>query len=225
MSHHPLKKSEMNTNDWYRKSRNGRVIEAPQRHLILCEGEQTEPNYFDGMANKINSKHRGRVSIEVQDTGEGRLKLLETAQEVVKKYVDISHVWLVFDKDDFPKDEFDNTVHKVKTLNKKSKIKYHVLWSNQCIEFWFLLHFIDLKTDIDRKEYINKLNIEFKKHKIVGKYAKNDTQILDKLLPYYKIAIDRADKIITENKGKAPSQIKPGTNVYEILLMLGKYFE
>ena len=37
MSHHPLKKSEMNTNDWYRKSRNGRVIEAPQRHLILCE--------------------------------------------------------------------------------------------------------------------------------------------------------------------------------------------
>lgn len=88
MSHHPLKKSEMNTNDWYRKSRNGRVIEAPQRHLILCEGEQTEPNYFDGMANKINSKHRGRVSIEVQDTGEGRLKLLETAQEVVKRYCD-----------------------------------------------------------------------------------------------------------------------------------------
>ncbi len=222
MSLHPKKKSEMDSG-WYKKSRNKVVMEAPQKHLILCEGEQTEPNYFLGMADKINSKHRGRIILEIEDIGEGRLKLLETAQEKAEKYVGINHVWLVFDKDDFSKSEFDNTVHKAQALNKASKIKYHILWSNQCIEVWFLLHFIDLKTNISRKEYIIKLNSEFAKHKIKGRYKKNDTKIFDKLFPFCKTAIKRAEKIKKENEAKAPSQIAPGTNVYEIFQTLEKY--
>ena len=30
---------------------------------------------------------------------------------------------------------------------------YHAIWSNQCIEVWFLLHFSYFQSDIHRKEY------------------------------------------------------------------------
>ena len=164
-------------NNWYEKKRNKKILIAPENHLILCEGEKTEPNYFKEIKNRIDNKYKGeKIDIEIiEGTKRGRLSLLKLAEEEVrkskKKY---NHVWLVYDKDEFNKDEFDNTVYKIEALNKKGKVKYHALWSNQCIEVWFLLHFIDLKVDVSREEYIEKINENWKKHKIDEKYTKND---------------------------------------------------
>lgn len=46
-----------------RKNRKGRnKLEskklAPPNFLIVCEGKETEKNYFDGLKRKINSKFR-----------------------------------------------------------------------------------------------------------------------------------------------------------------------
>lgn len=221
---HPCKKSEEN---WYRKKRNKRILIAPERHLILCQGEKTEPNYFEEIKERINNKYKDKVVIQVEPKKEGRLDLLKTAERIVENSKNgLDHVWLVFDKDEFNKDEFDNTEHKARSLNKKQKrVKYHVLWSNQCIEAWFLLHFIDLKVDITREDYIKKLNDNWKKCGIEGEYLKNDKQIYNKLEKYQEDAIRRAKKIISENKEKAPSQIAPGSKVYEIIEMLKIYLK
>ena len=149
---------------------------------------------------------------------------INQAENINKKSSEkYQHIWLVYDKDDFNKDEFDNTVYKINDLNQNSETKYHALWSNQCIEVWFLLHFIDLKVDIKRQEYIKKINENFKKNGIDEDYKKNDTQIYNKLEKYQEEAIKRAKKIIMENKELPPSKIAPGSTVYEIIEMLKVY--
>ena len=222
MSHH-YKKSE---EQWYTKRRNKRILIAPERHLILCQGEKTEPNYFEEIKKRINERYKGKITISVQPSKNGRLALLEEAERIAtSSEKDVDHIWLVFDKDDFNKDEFDNTVFKAENLNKKANAKYHVLWSNQCIEVWFLLHLIDLKVDVKRKEYIQKINDNWKKYGIKGEYTKNDKQIYNKLEKYQNIAVERAKRIILENKGKAPSQIAPASMIYELIEMLRVYLE
>ena len=194
--------------------------------MILCEGEKTEPYYFKEIKDRINNKYRDKITVDVKSSGKGRLELLEEAQDRVQKLKDKpNHVWLVYDKDDFPKDEFDNTVYKIKNINKTSKIKYHALWSNQCIEAWFLLHFIDLKVDITREQYIKKITENWRKEGITEKYAKNDLEIYNKLEKYQDKAIQRAKTIMKENKGKAPSKIAPASNVYEIIEKLNVYLK
>ncbi len=159
--------------DWYKKKRNKTKLIAPERHLILCEGTKTEPNYFQEIKQRINNNYRERINIEIIPSGKGRLKLLEQAKKIIKNSLqDYQHIWLVYDKDDFNEDDFDNTVYKIDDLNKESEIKYHALWSNQCIEVWFLLHFMDLKVDLKREEYIKKIILPRNTRKMMSKYIK-----------------------------------------------------
>ena len=48
---------------------------APANYLIVCEGKQTEPNYFEGLKKKINEKYNNKVDIikpEIKIRGTGR---------------------------------------------------------------------------------------------------------------------------------------------------------
>ena len=66
--------------------------------------------------------------------------------------------WLVYDKDDFPYDNFDNTQF---SAEKRKGSKIRVAWSNECIELWFLLHFQEYVSNNGREQYIKKLNEYF----------------------------------------------------------------
>lgn len=227
---HSFKREEKN---WYINKRNKIILIHPEQHLIICQGEKTEPKYFKGIEKKINSEYKNRISLEILQDNVSCMEMLETAKEKVKKdkknQIKYKHVWLVYDKDDFPSDDFDNIIQKVEKINKKNKDEkndepeYHALWSNQCIEFWFLLHFIDLRVNIDRNSYIDKISENYKKNGIEGKYKKNDSKIYKKLEKFQENAIKRAEKIIEENKEKSPSNIAPGTKVYEIIKYLKAY--
>ena len=47
-------------------------------------------------------------------------------------------------------------------LNKNNpELQYHVAWSNECIEFWFILHFDYYTANNHRTEYISFLNNKF----------------------------------------------------------------
>lgn len=61
------------------------------------------------------------------------------------------HIWLAYDKDDFPKDDLDNTYSKCKSLSGNgNSVIYHALWSNNalntgfcCILCHWIPHFIE----------------------------------------------------------------------------------
>lgn len=104
------------------------------------------------------------------------------------------------------------------------ELQYHTAWSNECIEIWFLLHFAYYTANNHRAEYITFLNDKFKELGI-GKYQKNMRDIFKILLEHGnpKLAIRYAKRIIKDGEGKTPTEIAPGTKVYELVEELAKY--
>lgn len=101
-------------------------------------------------------------------------------------------------------------------------LHYHAIWSNQCIELWFLLHFSFMQSDLHRTSYWPKLT-EILTALGYGEYKKNRTDMYQILLPYMDAAIANAEKLDRVNEGKLPSASAPGTKVYELVKKLKPY--
>ena len=65
-----------------------------------------------------------------------------TSKEVSKVNIPYGKVFVVFDKDDFTPNAFNKAIEKCENNG------YIALWSNECIELWFLLHFNYLSSNI-----------------------------------------------------------------------------
>ena len=141
----------------------------------------------------------------------------------IKKQFSFKHIWVVYDTDDFPKDKIDS-VSELCKKNSTSYCRYHAIWSNQCIELWFLLHFGYYQSDLHRDYYFPKLD-KWLKSINAGKYEKNRDDIYSLLKPYLTTAIKNAEQIADGNKNLPPSQCSPGTTVYEIFKKLINYLK
>ena len=95
-----------------RQRRDRAIRIAPEYHLIVSEGIKTEPQYFKGLKNDLG-RYRDKITLEIEGTGKNILTLLDKADELANRYErygkHFSHIWVVYDKDDFPLDNFDNT--------------------------------------------------------------------------------------------------------------------
>ena len=94
---------------------------------------------------------------------------------------------------------------------------YIALWSNQAIEFWFLLHFNYVFSKIDRTQYTQKLNEYFKNSGLDYKYQKNDKKIYNLLCKYGSLdkARKNAKKINLNHQNDKPSLAESCTTVYK----------
>ncbi len=217
----PTKKSD-SKKPWMRKRRDRKILIAPEYHLIVTEGQKTEPLYFEGLKNEINKQYRDRISIQIEGIGQGSntLTLLERAEELVQNNVNpIKHVWLVYDKDDFPPSDFDNAYYRCSKISNDDVI-YHALYSNECIELWFLLHFEYLQSAIHRNDYYPKLS-----NYLAVKYQKNMVNLYQTLKPYLGVAISNAERLESKYNGLPPSKCYPATKVYEIFKFLMDYIK
>jgi hypothetical protein len=225
VSARPPKKSDL-IKSWMQPRVDKRILNPPEYHLIVTEGIKTEPQYFVGLKREIEKKlgdrSRGRIDIQIEGEGDNTLSLLDKAQNYVNRSLNpIKHVWLIYDKDDFPPDDFDNTHFKCNDIS-NIDIKYHSLWSNQCIELWFLLHFCLFQSDTHREEYYPRLDT-YLNELGAGKYEKNRSDIYEILRPKLTTAIKHAKKLLEQNSNPAPSKHAPGTNVFLIFETLSPY--
>jgi len=213
-----------------RKRREDAIKEAPYRYLIVCEGKETEPNYFEGIKRKINVHYSERVRVEeqieldIEGTGRNTNSLVNFTEYIINRsLMPYGHVWVIFDKDNFSDDQFNSAIEQAR------KKGYHTGWSNEAIELWFLLHFEYLDTGISRKQYGNKLTQYFKQFGI-GKYRKNMRDIFDLLTKHGDLeqAIKRSEKLLKmhEHNGNTCSEakMKPATTVFELVKELKEYF-
>ena len=158
--------------------------------------------------------------------GAETLKVIEAAEKRVHELkLKDAQVWCVYDKDSFPPDRFNSVSEKAGNLNEsQSDVVYRVGWSNQCIEYWFILHFDFYDVDNDRKYYRQYLNKKFKE--LVGyKYEKNNDKLFDLLSQYGnpRQAIIWAEDRLVSCKGNTDSQSVPATKVHELVKELAKY--
>lgn len=222
----------MGTDDFFNK-RKGRKIKrkenmrqmAPYRYLIVCEGEKTEPYYFIGIKKQIDKKFVDKVDIKIELDIEGTGKNTESLVNYAIKQRSLSeklygNVWVVFDKDNFSDEQFENAIKQAEDNEIKTA------WSNESIELWFLLHFEYLDSALSRYQYFEKLNNHFKGNNINnGKYSKNMPdiyQILNQIGNVYK-AIDRSKKLLKFHKEQGITRDclkNPCTKVYELVEQL-----
>ena len=214
--------------NWKKKRRQEYLEKREYRYYIFCEGQQTEPMYFEGFKRYIeeNPIYRDMVLIEIEPCQAETMRVIAKAEEYVKKNkIQKGQIWCVYDKDSFPASDFNGVSHRVEILNREnSDIQYHVAWSNECIEFWFILHFAYYTANNSRSEYIDFLNNKFKDMRI-NKYEKNMSGLFEILFDIGnpKLAIRYAKRIIKDGEGKTPAEIAPGTKVYELVEELVKY--
>ena len=176
--------------------------------LIVCEGEKTEPNYFNSFR---------LTNIYVQRTGRNTVSLVEEAIRIqydATKHDEVyEQVWVVFDKDDFSKQQFNSAVSKAHSHD------ICTAYSNESFELWYLLHFQYFDTAINRRQYIQKLNIQLSPNK----YKKNMKNIYDLLIDKQRAAIRFARRLHRNNRDLTPVNSKPCTTVYLLVEELNKH--
>ena len=124
----------------------------------------------------------------------------------------------MYDKDDFPLDNFDNTQFEAEG---RTKPEMAVAWSNESIELWFLLHFQDYLSDNGREQYIEKLNEYFD-------YSKTRDDLYDVIMEKGSLenAKRRARKMYQEflDAGESSmSAMVPATRMFELVEELEGY--
>lgn len=223
MSLKPSKKSDANK-AWMKKRRDKEIPIQPERHLIVTEGTKTEPLYFQSIRDIVNQKYQHRIQLDIFGEGANTLDLFEKAKRrALQNPNGYKHVWIVFDTDDFPPDRINKTVELCED-NSTESMQFHAVWSNQCIELWYLLHFSFLHSDLHRQEYWPKLTKALSEIG-AGAYQKGRADMYQVLKPYMETGIANARKLNQINKEKTPVNSKPGTKVYELIEILKPYLD
>lgn len=195
------------------------------RHLVVSEGKETEPRYFEGVRSALGAANGRKVAIVVKGTGKHTLDLLDFAVEHCRYAPEtFDHVWLVFDKDDFPAADFDAMERKCAELSDGSRT-FHALWSNPCFELWPLLHLRYTTASMTAAEcqralaqaMSKDLGVEYRKN-LGGLFGMVDGQRAEALH-----RVQRLEAHHGELGNAKPSAQNPATKVGEIFDVIGLY--
>lgn len=195
------------------------------RHLVVSEGKETEPRYFEGVRAALGAANGRKVAIVVKGTGKHTLDLLDFAVEHCRYAPEtFDHVWLVFDKDDFPAADFDAMERKCAELSDGSRT-FHALWSNPCFELWPLLHLRYTTAPMTAAECQRTLSQAMSKDLGV-EYRKSLGGLFDMVDGQRAEALHRVQRLEAHHGelGNAkPSAQNPATKVGEIFDVIGPY--
>lgn len=187
-----------------------RTVEVAESILIVCEGTKTEPNYFEAFS---------LYNLEVKIVGRGS-NTIDLVKYAIKEKESYDSVWCVFDKDDFPDDNFNKAC--VLAENNDIELAYSV----ESFELWFLLHFDYLNSGIGRIQYIQKLNKLFQQH-FNKEYEKNSDEVYDLLSSdRQQTAIRNAKRLAAEYvESMLPASRYPVTYVYRLVEKLNQFLK
>lgn len=212
-----------------RQSRRINKLRPVEKHYIFCEGKRTEPLYFTAFKNEIekNPVYRNAVTIQIEGLGKDIPKILDVAKNYLeRRNINTGTVWCVYDKDDLSDSQFDFLEKRAQELNqsKNNGLNYRVAWSNQCFEYWIMLHFSFYQSNTDRATYIRCLNSEFKKCGCLG-YNKLAPNVFDILNQHGnpKEALRRAKQRVKDCGNVSPSKSSPATLVHILVEELAQY--
>jgi hypothetical protein len=199
-----------------------------QRFLIVCEGLNTEPDYF----NQFRQYFR-MTAIEIIAVGGAgeTIRVVERAQ-IEAKSNHFDHIWVVFDKDDFPSDNFDNAIKKAEAAG------FGVAYSNQSFEYWLILHFENHQGGaMHRDQYIEKLNDYLSNFKVAFDWKgskKISSNLFDVLMDKdakigesrLHLAIKRSEKVFEfHQNAPSPAFAESSTTVFKLVQALLAFVE
>ena len=185
-----------------------------QSFLIVCEGVNTEPDYFN--AFRLTSAHVKTVGKGLNTTSLVK-EAISIRQDEQRKGKTYDHYWVVFDKDDFPDEDFNEAIRLAEVNG------FHAAWSNQAFEFWFILHFVCYRGPIHRSRYADMLS------KLTGiPYSKKQgmaTALYSLLFPRIETAIANAMLVLADFPGTSPAKAESATTVFQLAKKLKEFMD
>lgn len=188
------------------------IREVKQSFLIVCEGMCTEPDYFKAFRMTT-------ATIKAVGQGMNTISLVNKAISIrdtdMKKKRTYDQCWIVFDKDDFPANDFNQAI----VLAERNG--FRVAYSNQAFEYWFLLHFNLYRGPIHRNSYADMLtkltSLTYSKAEGFG------GKIYNRLLHLQPQAIKNATAVMKEFSQGNPAMEESSTTVHQLVIELNKY--
>ncbi|GAB4496920.1 MAG: hypothetical protein OHK0052_07630 [Anaerolineales bacterium] len=178
-----------------------------KRFLIVCEGEQTEPNYFK--AFRVNAV------VEVVGAGMVTTSLVAEAERLANQADNnnrYDQVWVVFDKDSCSNQDFNRAIEDA------HKLGFFVAYSNEAFELWYVLHFNYMDSALHRSQYIEILT-----QHLWRTYQKNDPLLYETLLARQETALRNAKKLLETYQPHNPATDNPCTTVHLLVDELNRH--
>jgi len=192
----------------------GRLREPRSAVLIVCEGQETEPNYFRSLWRDklLNIAHIDIIPGNL--CGNEPKHIVEYASNRGREG-DYDQVWCVFDRNTH------NLTRLRQAFNQAKDNNIFVAFSNPCFELWYLLHYQDQTACIERNALYRKLR------KNIKGYDKSK-HVYSILLANQKNAMARAEKLREKHTGDGtsnPEEQNPSTDVDQLVVYLNSLGE
>ncbi|MCY9692279.1 RloB family protein [Paenibacillus alginolyticus] len=205
--------------------RKKRYIRPNPFFIIVCEGKITEVDYFKsfpyyhslGKDTSVGVRYSHKAVHIVPEAGQ-HVQVIEKADRIFKDLnkelgtVPKEDVWCVFD--------CDNDVTALREAVELAKRKgFHAIYSIQCFELWFVLHFQNLTSAIDKREY------DIKTGKFCDiNYTHGTKGMYELLLAHQETAISKSKQLWTSKDETNCLYEDPITNVHELVVALNQAY-
>lgn len=197
------------------------VLDEKPTILIVCEGENTEPSYFNQF--RVTS-----ATVKSVGAGCNTVSLVASAIQLSNEG-NYDQVWCVFDKDNFPDANFNNAIKLAKKNN------FGIAYSNQAFEYWLILHFNDHQGGGIKRQYYNQMINDLIKPFDI-KYDGNGNKLIEESFfeildgidsktqkKRVELAITRAEKVYNQFDHTNPAKEESSTTVFKLVKELMRY--
>lgn len=179
--------------------------------LIICEGDKTEPMYFENYRTPQNNLDVIPIPSSRKDVGSIVGFAKKKMQDLDIKGGD--SIWCVYDCD-------ENTDDRISTAYRNAGKSINTCLSNPSFELWFLLHFSYIDSSLQNDGLIGLL----KRH--ISNYSKNN-DCYEILGPLTDTAIKNSKKLeqlhIDNGTELSSTKSNPSTQVYKIIEVIKQF--
>ncbi len=207
--------------DGGRRTRGEQALRRRSRHraekiriLIVCEGRETEPNYFRGLREEESVRQNFRVEVRKGKGGSCLAVVHQAIAELEKAAIrgeDFDEAWCVFDVEQAGQRE---QVIQARQLAGRHEIRLAL--SNPSFEVWLLACFVRTKAAFAHADaVIEELNKHWRRA-FERAYEKNDEQLYARLADRTRTGIVNARRVREQDWASAPDIIdcNSATEVY-----------
>jgi|ERR1043165_2889930 hypothetical protein len=185
-----------------RRRRPTRVV--GRKIIIVCEGEKTEPEYFEAIRISLRLPTLKVHVVHPNGTDPLTIVLEAIAQrsirEMDKSWTTGDSAWAVYDGDEH---QLINPHNWNDAIQLAARKKINLAVSNPCFELWYVLHFQPQTANLSRQDAIRVL----RKH--IPDYQKSKILWPVPLRPITEVAIQRARQLAEQ---AARDLLVPHTN-------------
>lgn len=191
--------------------RKGAIREPYDVVLIVCEGEKTEPGYFDGLkrAHRLSSANIKIVSGEGSDP----VSIVKHARRELDQD-GYDRAFCVFDRDGHV--NYEEALDLVANSSPSRKGTLAAITSVPCFEIWVLLHFVYSAAPFSAsggRSACDNVVRAIRGH--IPEYHKAMAGLFESLQPHLEAAVTHGERLAQHNRDTGSSN--PATKVHELV--------